>query len=969
MIRNYIRPQTEIYQVLEETANPLLDRIHAVIVGPAYTHADAVAGNLNFVTYQENDVLAYTKMDGEDVVTKGDEVVDQDEVSLSAKDLRIELFEDKAGFILDPVNPSGNVLVYDLADGFYNSEDPDAALDFDAGRFPTVGDTYKISDGVKVRERLVVGLQGKDIAAAVVTGAYSGALPWPYSSAPENTAAVTSANFTNSGVSAGDGGALSAAAARYVRRFGKPLLGDQGGLRITYVLTCATGVTAANDPSTAVFKATANGVSLSAVGVTSSTNTLVTLGGVAADLEFKVLGYRNWQTGDRITLTIDYSEEVIIPDETVFDTQLDVTDYIFVGSNKRIPSSITISPIAISDTDVVTFRISDSSNLMTSTVATSDGSAPVVVDLDYDGVTLTLTIPSFSDTAFHVGQKFTQAVTPPTRSTTIFDKVVLNVPIGNLDTSGTILVSAYTKYSGPIPAIEPILSSVNYTVDAEDVTLGTLQVSVPGYTEDFNSVRPAVDGVGSVALIWRALIATSDATGLVEIETVQDIIDNYKSIGLGSELGYGLLKALGGSQGKRVYGLNTGGKSLEAFVDAFDKLEAANYIYTIGVLTEDEEVMKLAASHVQAMSQPDVKRFRRAYVGTDSPGEYDLIGLQDSGAPFTATIETGNSGKFNSVTFEQELTYAEYPVSVGDFLEITGTGQRFAIAEVHQITLTGATPSLALLLAEDVGYPVDSTAMKVIAADTAANTAKFVWNRSTRLGQNREEDRRIANIWQDGGRLNGILIPNRFGACEIAGIRTALQPQQGLTRTEISFIDSSPSMYTKFKPTLLDDMAARGVWIIAQNSADLPCYVRHQLTTAVSNGSLYYEDSVGTNVDSVCFALDDIVEPLIGKRNATPDTVLEIKSLHINLLDGLTKTAGVSQIGPQIISFFNQNDVEGTIDVLIDPNFKDRINEFIGLEVPLPLNNIRILVQARTIKRDGVFVNSLSVSFPTGTAQ
>ncbi len=961
MIRNYIRPQTEIFQVLEDTSNPLLDRMHAVVVGPAYRHADVEAGNLNYVQYQDSDVLPYTLVENDVVVSKGSEVVDQDNVALHARNLRIELFANKTGFILDPENPTGNVLVYNSADGFLNTEDPDPALDFDAGRAPTVGDVYKITDGATTIERRVVGLLGKDTDPAAAFSSYLGALAWPYSSAPANTATIVSANFTNGGVLAGDGGALSAAAQRYVRRYGKAGLGDQGGLRLNIVVQCTTAATG-SDPATAVFQAIVNGSPLSVVGaIDSVTDTLFTIGGVLADIEFRVQAYLDWQVGDRINVTIDYSEEVIITDETVLDGGFDVSAYTYADSIKRVPSSIVVEPIAISDTDVVTFRISDTVGLMVPITVTSDGAAPLVTALDYDGSTVTLTIPTFSATAFHIGQKYAYLITPPGRSHTIFDKIVLNVPVGALSQLATLEVTGYVSFTGPIPAVEPILSETNFTVTEDNVTLETLQVSVPGYSSELNSVRNAVDGIGEVAVVWRGLLAVSLADGLVPIESEQDIIDTFYSTKLGSELGYGLKQALTGSQGKLIYGLNTGGTSVEAFAEAFAKLEAAVDIYALAILTTDEDVMKAAAAHCQAMSLPTVKRFRRCYVGTDSPGEYAILDLQDSGLPYTAQVQEGNSGLYNSVIFTCEVDNS-IEVKRGDLFEISGSGERYVIQEVHSNTLPGAIESIALLLTTDVGFPIGETAVRILAADTPENTARYVWQRSTRLGGNIDQDRRIANIWQDGGRKEGIVIPNRFGACEIAGLRTALQPQQGLTRTEVTYIDSAPSMYTKFKPTLLDTMAANGVWIIAQNSSSGPCYVRHQLTTAVSNGSLYYEDNAGTNVDSVCFALDDIVEPLIGKRNATPNTVLEIKNLHIELLDSLTKDNGLTAIGSQIIAFFNLAGEDGTIDVAIDPNFKDRINEFIGIEIPLPLNNVRIVVQAQTIKQDGVFVNTIAVS-------
>lgn len=957
MISNYSRPQTEIFQVLENTANPLLDRIHAVVVGPAFIHADADADNLNFQTYEQDSEVGYSLVRDGAVVIKGAEVVDQPAVSLSAKNLRIELFN-STNFIPSSTDPSGNVVVYDDVSGFYDAANPDVAELFDHGRIPTPGDVYKLTDGVTTIERKVVGILGKDLDSAVNFSSYQGALEYPFSTLPATLATLVSANFSNGGVD--EDASMSAAAKRYVRRYGKAGLGDQGGLRLSIVVTCTSG-DGTNAGST--FSATINGVTTSATAANSSSaDSLFTLAGTSA-IKFKVLGYRAWQTNDRISLTIDYSDEVIAPDSTLFDGSLDSSAYTFAASSKRVASSITVEVLSISDSDVYTLRVSDSSGLMTPVVITSNGSAPVTTELSYDGSTVSFTSPTFTADQLHVGQKFVFLVTPPSRSTTIFDKVLFNLPIGNLNFTSLI---AYTSYSGEVAATEPVLSNVNYTVGADGLTLGTIQVSVPGYTNVNDSVHSAVDGIGQIAPIWRAAISAGVNEGLVAIDSYQDILDNFYSVGIGSELGYGVLKAFNGSQGKRVYALNTGGSTLEDFTAAFNKLESANNVYTIAVLTEDEDVMKLAALHVQTMSAPTVKKFRRAYVGTDSPGEYPIIDLKSDETAYTADIQMGGSGSYNLVIFNDELDLSLYTITAGDFLQITGTGAKYAIEEVQDATLPGGVQTLALILKDDIGFPLTGAAVKVIAADTPENTARYVWERSARLGSNTEQDRRIANIWQDSGTLSGTTIPNRFGACEIAGIRTALQPQQGLTRTEVSFIESCPAMYTKFRPSLLDEMASRGVWIITQNSAEGVVYIRHQLTTAVSNGSLYYEDNAGVNVDSICFGLDDLNDPLIGKRNATPNTVIEIKHKDIAFLSGLTKESLVNpDLGPQVVNFYNAAGEAGTLDVAIDPNFKDRINEFVIVEIPLPLNNIRIVVQGRTIKNDGVFVNAITTSVAT----
>lgn len=961
MIVNYTRPQTEIYQILETTANPTLDRIHAVVVGPAYIHADLVADNLVYDTYQQDGQYSYQLLRDGELVTKGVELLDSDSVSLVAKNLRIELFTGNIGFEAAVDDPTGNVLV--AAVPFLDTEDPSVAIEFDAGRPPTAGDIYQITDDVSTIERQVTGILGQDIVPSEDFSSYVGALPFTLSTPGDNEITVVSSNFTYTALT--ETSATGADVSRYLRRFGKAGLGAVGGLRLSFDLTCTSG---AGEHTTWTFAGTINGVQTDVTvapdGPTDMTVEFA-IPGAGTNLEYLITGYAEAgvATGDRFTFTVDYIDEALCnPIASKFDSGLTLTGYTYADAVRRVASALTIEVTAITDADATTFRVYDSAGLMTPVVFTTASGANIDQDLDYDGGVINLSLTAISPLNFHVGQKFTYVITPPTRSTTVFDKVRLNASVGStLDGSSPWTITAYQTYNGTLPEIEPVAFSTNYEVAEDALTINTLKVSVAGYPDPADSVRSAVDGIGTVAVQWRAALAVGDSDGLVPIDSVADITTNFLSDGLNSELGYGLAQAFSGSQGKRVYGLNTGGPSVEAFTEAFAKLESANYIYSVAAVTEDEDVMALAAAHCEAMSLPTVKYFRRAYVGSDSPGEYPILDVQADTAPYTASIEQGVGGLYNLAVFQQEIEFAAYTFTRGDYLEIAG-GDRFLIDSVDAITLTGGIQSIAVNLQEDVGFAQAAVAARIIAADTAANTGRYIWKRSERLGAGVEQDRRICHIWQDGGTLGGDVIPNRFGACEMAGLRTALQPQQGLTHTEVSYIDACPAMYTKFRNPVLDEMASHGVWIIAQNSAEGPCYVRHQLTTAVSNGSLYYEDNAGTNVDTVCFMLDDITAPLIGKRNATSRTVLEIRGLCATALTALTKEPYDSIIGSQIVSFFNKNGDLDSLDVEIDPVFKDRINITVGLEIPLPLNNIRIYVKARTIKNDGLVITSVSTS-------
>src|SRR5690606_9739283 len=167
-------------------------------------------------------------------------------------------------------------------------------------------------------------------------------------------------------------------------------------------------------------------------------------------------------------------------------------------------------------------------------------------------------------------------------------------------------------------------------------------------------------------------------------------------------------------------------------------------------------------------------------------------------------------------------------------------------------------------------------------------------------------------------------------AAYIAGLRQLMPPQQGMTYAEVPAVSSAPTMYSKFTEDDLDFMAASGVFIVTQEHDGGSVFVRHQLTTETSKGSLYYEDNITTNFDNICYLTDDIIRGYIGHRNATSQTVQQLKVEIENMLS--LQTQGAGQIGPALIGFEN-------LVVEIDPNLRDRINVSAHLIFPLPMHN------------------------------
>jgi hypothetical protein len=198
-------------------------------------------------------------------------------------------------------------------------------------------------------------------------------------------------------------------------------------------------------------------------------------------------------------------------------------------------------------------------------------------------------------------------------------------------------------------------------------------------------------------------------------------------------------------------------------------------------------------------------------------------------------------------------------------------------------------------------------------------------------------------VFCDGGTTTEddrvVEVPNRFLAAEIAGISSAVVPQQSITHTVIQGIDKASRMYSRYTTAQLDDIAASGVLIVTQDTKGTDCYIRHQLTTEMDKGNLYFEESCTRNLDNISYALADIVNGYIGKANVTTSALRAIKIDITAALDEFTQNSTDDMVGPSLVDW-------DSLEVYQDPKFKDRVIINVNLYLPLPLNNIKLFAMA-----------------------
>ena len=133
----------------------------------------------------------------------------------------------------------------------------------------------------------------------------------------------------------------------------------------------------------------------------------------------------------------------------------------------------------------------------------------------------------------------------------------------------------------------------------------------------------------------------------------------------------------------------------------------------------------------------------------------------------------------------------------------------------------------------------------------------------------------------------------------------------------------------------MDEIAAGGILIVTQDNKDGVPYIRHQLTTDATHGSLYSEMSVTRNLDNISYAVADVIKGYCGKANVTTTSLPHLKAAILDVLNGFTQDSVNDLIGPSLVRFYD-------LSIKQDPKQLDTVIIRVTYELPLPMNNIKV---------------------------
>lgn len=560
------------------------------------------------------------------------------------------------------------------------------------------------------------------------------------------------------------------------------------------------------------------------------------------------------------------------------------------------------------------------------------------------------------------GDTFSFVARATTESTEAFDSIVLNAAPVNVaswteqtDWRDIALdkVTVCKEYSGDLH------QDIAWNIEGNTVTLhSNLGLSIEGR----NGIAKFISNVGNIYVSFRVQIIPGEDEDVMEFDELDDITEKLGTIATENDLAYGVYCAFKASGGRTVYGIRVRGNLAEHYLAAVKKTETDKRTYTFAPMTSNYTAMQAVVDFNEELSQPDVKMWRRTVCNVGEPGEYlianyavsknetDSTDAIDTLEPITATFVPLFDGTGNClVQVNEDLVFDFFNIPVagggsvklrnGDIIMYEAINAKYKVKEVlsEKEAILQSGPETAVSVLSDIS---------IWKADTSANAVEYIGARA-----NAFSNRRVLLAWCDGATTTeyvvkddeetavAVPVDSKYIAAYIAGLSSAVLPQQSITHTEVDIVDRAPKMYTKYSQKELDEIASYGVLIVTQDTKDTPCYIRHQLTTDIMKGSLYYEDSVTRNLDNISYAMCDILEPYIGKANVTPSALQAIKVAATNRLIAFTQDSTDDMIGPSLVNWEN-------LDVYQDPVAKDRIIIRVDLYLPLPLNNIKLYEMA-----------------------
>lgn len=470
-------------------------------------------------------------------------------------------------------------------------------------------------------------------------------------------------------------------------------------------------------------------------------------------------------------------------------------------------------------------------------------------------------------------------------------------------------------------------NATNWSVAGQTITINRGIVTYDAGLAVGDALLPLPITTAKVFVEHRDLVVTN-STAISSVTSTAEVVARLGTVDPANPLAQGVYDAVLNSAGVVVYYVAVGVDSAPGYDYAIGLAKKSDHYYSLVPLTHDKAIQDAIVGHVNAMSTPEVAKWRIAWLSLPAVPTALVYDLDANNEPYQATI-------------------TDNPLIDGNqFTLVTVAGAKFVTDDVRptdKVLINFHVNSNGDVVSDEyvVSSVLTETTLLLVAGPAAAiNSAtkvqiKRVYTTSEQSAalaaiSNSYNNRRVRAIFPDTAKNGNQVKAGYFIAAACAGLRSGVVPHQGLTNTELLGITDLTEAVVTFGEDDLNTLAEGGVWIITQPVLGATPYVRQQLTTA-SDSLNTSEDSITTNVDSISYALQKALEPFIGQYNVNPTTVDLVRyavasQLQFRLTETSTTRAGNQLLGYKILTLGQ------------DATFKDRINVQVQLQVPYPVN-------------------------------
>ena len=577
-----------------------------------------------------------------------------------------------------------------------------------------------------------------------------------------------------------------------------------------------------------------------------------------------------------------------------------------------------------------------SPEITVSTTTGYDVGAPVAVSASATAVTVGnygVTV-SFSQTALCKGDKYYIVATAESQGAMKTLILADDLP-EELQSAVDLDLKLYIKKNILVEKnLEANAPNVAYEVSDTEITVQSGILLHDSSWTDSGTLLPLNLKGGTLFVEYRAWLP--DYVGTVEsISDSAAITAMLGQLSPDNPLCWGIYLALQNANGQPVFFTSvTDPTDVDDWAAALEGLDGQDQIYNLVPLTNNETVLGLWKAHVESQSGPEVGNWRAAVFSIAVTGIKKVLSEANStnSNVILAKLADDNTTSGTQYTLlsvpANNAKFVTKGVKAGDTVRYLYSTDAFGQETYEEFTVDEVLSESSIRLVTGNGNPI-TVGQKV-----------EIWRTLDRAGRAAEaieqigahSSRRVVVIANPAVGLEGATFPGYFAAAAVAGLRSGVLPQQGLTRITLSGIDDVGELVTELNGSQLNLIAGAGGWVIAKDATG-SIFNRHALTSDTTDTNSR-EEVIRVNVDSISYQYKAAFEPYIGRVNITPGTLGLLRQKFEMTTDEL-RINGTPNTGGQLIAAV-------IADIRQHAVFKDKVVIQANLSIPYPMNNIEL---------------------------